>query len=85
MLCPYSLTLPGGVQMQVLGLARAVRRQGHDVRVLAPCDGPPPEVGEVAGRLDPLVRSRWHAGAFAPRLAGPYRSPVTFEAWPPEP
>jgi phosphatidylinositol alpha-mannosyltransferase len=47
MLCPYSLTLPGGVQMQVLGLARAVRRQGHDVRVLAPCDGPPPEVGVI--------------------------------------
>ena len=47
MLCPYSLTLPGGVQVQVLGLARAVRRQGHDVRVLAPCDGPPPEVGVI--------------------------------------
>ena len=24
-ICPYSLTLPGGVQMQVLGLARALR------------------------------------------------------------
>lgn len=47
MLCPYSLTLPGGVQMQALGLARALRRHGHDVRVLAPCDGPPPEVGVI--------------------------------------
>jgi phosphatidylinositol alpha-mannosyltransferase len=45
MLCPYSLTLPGGVQMQVLGLARSLRRLGHDVRVLAPCDGPPPDAG----------------------------------------
>src|SRR5690606_25164837 len=45
--CPYSLTLPGGVQMQALGLARALRRQGHDVRVLAPCDGPPPEPGVI--------------------------------------
>ncbi len=43
--CPYSLTLPGGVQMQVLGLARALRRKGHPVRVLAPCDGPPPDSG----------------------------------------
>ncbi len=43
--CPYSLTVPGGVQMQVLGLARALRRKGHDVRVLAPCDGPPPDAG----------------------------------------
>lgn len=44
-ICPYSLTLPGGVQMQVLGLARALRRKGHAVRVLAPCDGPPPDAG----------------------------------------
>jgi len=41
--CPYSLTLPGGVQAQVLGLARELRRQGHEARVLGPCDGPPPE------------------------------------------
>lgn len=45
MVCPYSLTLPGGVQMQVLGLARALRTLGVDVRVLAPCDGPPPDPG----------------------------------------
>jgi len=45
MICPYSLTLPGGVQGQVLGLARTLRRMGHDVRVLAPCDGPPPDTG----------------------------------------
>lgn len=41
--CPYSLTVPGGVQAQVLGLARELRRQGHEARVLGPCDGPPPE------------------------------------------
>ncbi|MEM9468420.1 MAG: glycosyltransferase family 4 protein [Actinomycetota bacterium] len=44
-ICPYSLTVPGGVQMQVLGLARALRKQGERVRVLAPCDGPPPDAG----------------------------------------
>lgn len=42
---PYSLTLPGGVQGQILGLARALRAIGHDVRVLGPCDGPPPDAG----------------------------------------
>ena len=43
MVCPYSLSIPGGVQAQVLGLARELRRCGHEVRVLGPCDGPPPE------------------------------------------
>lgn len=43
MVCPYSLSVPGGVQAQVLGLARTLRRSGHEVRVLGPCDGPPPE------------------------------------------
>lgn len=39
---PYSVSLPGGVQGQVLDLARVLRRLGHEARVLAPCDGPPP-------------------------------------------
>lgn len=43
LVCPYSLTVPGGVQGQVLGLGRELRRQGHETRVLGPCDGPPPE------------------------------------------
>jgi phosphatidylinositol alpha-mannosyltransferase len=42
-ICPYSLSVPGGVQSQVLGLARALRDLGHEARVLAPCDGPPPD------------------------------------------
>ncbi|HVX16973.1 MAG TPA: glycosyltransferase family 4 protein [Acidimicrobiales bacterium] len=45
MVCPYSLTVPGGVQSQVLGLARALRQAGHPTRILAPCDGPPPDSG----------------------------------------
>ncbi|HEV3353047.1 MAG TPA: glycosyltransferase family 4 protein [Acidimicrobiales bacterium] len=44
LVCPYSLTLPGGVQGQVLGLARSLRAMGHEARVLGPCDGPPPDV-----------------------------------------
>lgn len=43
LVCPYSLTLPGGVQGQVMGLARSLRRLGHEVRVLGPCDGAPPD------------------------------------------
>ncbi|HAP76148.1 MAG TPA: glycosyltransferase family 1 protein [Acidimicrobiaceae bacterium] len=42
MVSPYSLSVPGGVQAQVLGLARQLRRTGIEVRVLGPCDGPPP-------------------------------------------
>ncbi len=42
MVSPYSLSVPGGVQMQAMGLARELRRMGHEVRVLGPCDGPPP-------------------------------------------
>ncbi|MCU1497211.1 MAG: pimA [Acidimicrobiales bacterium] len=41
--CPYSISVPGGVQEQVLGLARALRAKGHPTRVLAPSDGPPPD------------------------------------------
>jgi phosphatidylinositol alpha-mannosyltransferase len=52
LVCPYSLTIPGGVQGQVLGLARELRTRGHDVRVLGPCDGPPPDAG-----VTPLGRS----------------------------
>ncbi|HTV12643.1 MAG TPA: glycosyltransferase family 4 protein [Acidimicrobiales bacterium] len=43
MVCPYSLSIPGGVQGQVMGIAKAMRELGVEVRALAPCDGPPPE------------------------------------------
>jgi phosphatidyl-myo-inositol alpha-mannosyltransferase len=45
LVCPYSLSVDGGVQLQVRALARALRRSGVDARVLAPTDGPPPEAG----------------------------------------
>lgn len=45
LLCPYSVTIPGGVQGQVLSLARTLRSMGHPTRVLAPSDGVPPEPG----------------------------------------
>ena len=45
LLCPYSLSVFGGVQAQVLGLAAELRERGVDARVIAPSDGPPPEPG----------------------------------------
>lgn len=40
LVCPYSLSVPGGVQGQVLGLARALERLGHESVVMAPVDSP---------------------------------------------
>lgn len=37
-MCPYSLSRPGGVQSQVLGLARALEARHHRVTVFAPLD-----------------------------------------------
>jgi phosphatidyl-myo-inositol alpha-mannosyltransferase len=68
MICPYSLAVWGGVQSQVLGLARALRAQGIDTQVLAPCDGPPPEPW-----VTPLGNSMPYAqnGSFAPVAPDP--------------
>jgi phosphatidylinositol alpha-mannosyltransferase len=55
------------VQGQVLGLARELRRLGIDVRVLAPCDGPPPAPGVVC--VGPSVE--WVSnGSIAPIATG---------------
>ncbi len=68
MISPYSLTVPGGVQNQILGLARALRHKGVDVRILAPCDGPPPDTG-----ITPLGNSLPTAanGSIAPLAPDP--------------
>ena len=68
LVCPYSLTIPGGVQAQVLGLARTLRGMGVDVRVLAPCDGPPPDAGVTPlGASVPTASN----GSFAPLAPDP--------------
>jgi phosphatidylinositol alpha-mannosyltransferase len=45
--CPYSLSVPGGVQGQVVGLASALERAGHSVTVIAPTDDARPGVTSV--------------------------------------
>src|SRR5690606_3062639 len=68
LVCPYSLTIPGGVQGQVLGLARSLRGFGHEVRVLAPSDGPPPDPGVTPlGSSVPTAAN----GSVAPLAPGP--------------
>lgn len=68
MICPYSLAVWGGVQSQVLGLARSLRAKGVATQVLAPCDGPPPEPW-----VTPLGDSIPYAqnGSFAPLAPDP--------------
>jgi phosphatidylinositol alpha-mannosyltransferase len=68
LVCPYSLTIPGGVQSQVLGLARMLRELGHEARVLAPCDGPPPDAGVTPlGKSVPAASN----GSLAPLAPDP--------------
>ena len=74
---PYSLTFVGGVQGQVLGLARALRELGVDARVVAPCDGPPPEPGVTAVGGSVRLPSN---GSVAPIAAGKAAAGHTLEA-----
>src|SRR5580765_2649480 len=76
MMSPYSLSRPGGVQGQVLGLGRELRKLGVDVRVVGPCDGPPPEPGVVS--VGPSVE--WNSnGSVAPISPGPATARRTAE------
>jgi phosphatidylinositol alpha-mannosyltransferase len=75
--CPYSLTLFGGVQGQVLGLARALRAKGIDARIVAPCDGPPPEPGITTVGPSSRVPSN---GSVAPIATGRAVARRTIEA-----
>lgn len=77
MVCPYSLSIPGGVQQQVLALSRALRARGHEVRVLGPCDGPPPApfVTPVGNSLPAAVN-----GSVAPLAPDPSAALRTIRA-----
>jgi phosphatidyl-myo-inositol alpha-mannosyltransferase len=77
LVCPYSLSLFGGVQLQVLGLAAALRAGGVDARVLAPSDGPPPAPGITS--LGPTFRFPSN-GSIAPITASKAASSRALEA-----
>ncbi len=64
LICPYAMNVPGGVQGQVVGLADAYRALGHEVWIIAPCDGEPP-------RNDILV-----AGHSVPNFANGAVAPI---------
>src|SRR5436190_2289053 len=77
MICPYSMSRPGGVQGQVLGLARELRQLDVDVRIVAPCDGPPPDATIVS--VGPSVE--WESnGSIAPIAPGRATARRTAEA-----
>jgi phosphatidylinositol alpha-mannosyltransferase len=65
------------VQGQVLGLARELRKLDVDVRIVAPCDGPPPEATIVS--VGPTVE--WESnGSVAPIAPGRATARRTAEA-----
>jgi len=77
MLSPYSMSRPGGVQGQVLGLARELRKLDVDVRIIAPCDGPPPDPSIVS--VGPSIE--WESnGSVAPIAPGRQSARRTAEA-----
>ncbi|MFZ2420694.1 MAG: glycosyltransferase family 4 protein [Anaerolineae bacterium] len=88
---PYDIAIPGGVTKHVIGLAQALERRGHFVRVLAPCSAPPASLAAIG--LDGTLQSvsshvlSWpYAGAVShisvdPRIAGRIRSLLAADAF----
>jgi phosphatidylinositol alpha-mannosyltransferase len=76
MVCPYDLGVPGGVQGQVLGLARALRPFGWDAFVIAPGALPADVPGKSVGRS---VRFRVN-GSIAPMAPHPMAAARTVRA-----
>jgi phosphatidyl-myo-inositol alpha-mannosyltransferase len=77
--CPYDLSRHGGVQGQVVGLAKALRTLGHEVLVVAPGDKVPgwsPGPLYLAGR-SAGVRAN---GSVAPVALSPYAAIRATEA-----
>jgi phosphatidyl-myo-inositol alpha-mannosyltransferase len=78
--CPYSLSRPGGVQSQALGLTRALAARGHRATLYAPLDHPgdaPDGIEfEPSGRSLP-VRAN---GSVAPVALSPAAAVRSFRA-----
>lgn len=66
LVCPYSLSVHGGVQGQVTGLRRALVRAGHEVTVLAPGDGELREDGVISVGRSIGVRANGSVAPISP-------------------
>lgn len=71
---PYSWTVPGGVNRHIALLGAELRRRGHDVRILAPADGPvEPGVVSLGRTIGVPFNGSVARLAFGPRVAGRVR------------
>src|SRR5438309_5629560 len=71
---PYSWTTPGGVNSHIASLAAQVRAHGHEVRILAPADGPvEPGVVPLGGSIGIPFNGSIARLAFGPRVVGRVR------------
>jgi len=71
---PYSWSIPGGVNNHIKSLAQQLRLKGHEVRILAPSDGPvEPGVISVGGTLRVPFNGSVARLAFGPRVSGRVR------------
>jgi phosphatidylinositol alpha-mannosyltransferase len=71
---PYSWSIPGGVNNHIRSLARQLRVKGHEVRILAPSDGPvEPGVIAVGGTVRIPFNGSVARLAFGPRVSGRVR------------
>jgi phosphatidyl-myo-inositol alpha-mannosyltransferase len=68
LVCPYSLSRPGGVQAQVVGLARSLRRLGVMAQVIAPTDAGLDLAGVTSVGRTVGIRAN---GSVAPVALGP--------------
>ena len=76
MVSPYAMGSVGGVQGQVVGLARSLRAYGHEVTVVAPAGTPPrclPTWGTTSSSGRPCAcapTARWRPSRSSPSAAG---------------
>ena len=76
-MCPYSMSIPGGVQNQVLLLAKEMRTRGIDARIIAPCDGAPPVPYFLSVGTTRALKSN---GSLAPIADDSGTASLTFDA-----
>lgn len=77
LMCPYSMSVPGGVQKQVLLLSAEMRKRGIDARIIAPCDGVPPTPYVISVGTTRSLKSN---GSLAPIADDNQSSSLTLDA-----